>query len=98
MGVGAGFHFSAIDFFRQRALFGRGDRAAFKFSQRVELRSQVANLGPARWATALTLRVDTVEREACMAAGSDVLMGHYGLGEISELSRDFLALQAAGSV
>ena len=67
-------------------------------AQRVELRYQVANLGPAKRAPALISHMDAVAEEVCMAAGGDVTTDQDGVKKISTISHDYGAPEPVGSI
>ena len=76
---------------------GRGESFAI-YAQHVQLGRQVTILEPAKRASAIIMKMDTVARENCIAVGGGAIIGHEGAANSMELLRDFLPWGAADSV
>ena len=73
---------------------GRGGSFS-NYAEEVELRYQVANLDPAKRASAPILKMGTVARRVCIPAGSDEIVDQEVMMRITQLLRDYFAPAAA---
>ena len=103
----AGFPFSLFAFARFFAItqlpvsapLFDGKRESFaNYAQRVKLWCQVTNLDPANRASALASPMGAIAREVRMAAGSDLIMNHDGVGKILVSLHEYLAPDTVASV
>ena len=78
--------------------FGGKGPPFIDYEQQVRLWRRVANLDPSKRAAASILRIDTVARQVCLAAGSDFVVNNDGAERIVTILKDYIAPDAADSV